>query len=131
MLGWVTLEDVIGPRPGTAFIYEPDKWAVLVSVIAGAAGVLSLTSARTGGLSGVFISVTTVPAASNVALGLAFGATHEIWGSSLQLVINIIGMTAAGWATLSVQQAVWGRISRRRRDAGPAQPTIGRPSGLR
>jgi uncharacterized hydrophobic protein (TIGR00271 family) len=127
-LGWVSLADVTGPRPGTAFIYTPDKWAVLVSVIAGAAGVLSLTSARTGGLSGVFISVTTVPAASNVALGLAFGVTDEIWGSSVQLVINIIGMAVAGWVTLSVQQAVWGRVSRK---AGGAQPTMGRPSGLR
>jgi uncharacterized hydrophobic protein (TIGR00271 family) len=128
-LGWVTLDTVIGPRPGTAFIYHPDKWAVLVSLIAGAAGVLSLTSARTGGLSGVFISVTTVPAASNVALGLAFGVTSEIWGSTLQLVINIIGMAFAGWATLSVQQAVWSRVSRTGRDGD--QPTIGRPSGLR
>ena len=59
---------------------HPDKWSFIVAVIAAAAGVLSLTSARVGGLSGVFISVTTVPAAGNVALGLAFGAGHEIWG---------------------------------------------------
>jgi uncharacterized hydrophobic protein (TIGR00271 family) len=75
-LGWVTLEDVTGSRPETAFIYSPDKWSFIVAVIAAAAGVLSLTSARVGGLSGVFISVTTVPAAGNVGLGLAFGAWH-------------------------------------------------------
>ena len=60
-------------------------------MIAAAAGVLSLTSARTGGLSGVFISVTTVPAAGNIALGLAFGAWHEVWGSALQLGLNLVG----------------------------------------
>lgn len=113
-LGWVTLHDVTGPRPGTAFIYTPDKWSFIVAVIAAAAGVLSLTSARVGGLSGVFISVTTIPAAGNVALGLAFGVPQEIWGSSLQLLVNLTGMALAGWATLALQQAIWTRISRRR-----------------
>lgn len=110
-LGWVTVHDVTGPRPGTAFIYTPDKWSFIVAVIAAAAGVLSLTSARVGGLSGVFISVTTIPAAGNVALGLAFGVTREIWGSSLQLVLNLTGMALAGWVTLALQQAVWKRVS--------------------
>ena len=113
-LGWITLDDVSGPRPGTAFIYSPDKWSFIVAVVAAAAGVLSLTSARVGGLSGVFISVTTVPAAGNVALGLAFGVGDEIWGSSLQLALNLSGMAVAGWLTLLVQQAVWSRVSERR-----------------
>ena len=113
-LGWITLEDVTGPRPGTDFIYFPDKWSFIVAVIAAAAGVLSITSARTGGLSGVFISVTTIPAAGNVALGLAFGVGHEIWGSTLQLLINLSGMAVAGWATLALQQLVWARMSARR-----------------
>ena len=113
-LGWVTAEDVTGPRPGTAFIYTPDKWSFIVAVIAAAAGVLSLTSSRVGGLSGVFISVTTVPAAGNVALGIAFGAPSEIWGSTLQLVLNLTGMAVAGWAALATQQALWSRLSARR-----------------
>jgi len=113
-LGWVVEEDVTGPRPGTDFIYTPDKWSFIVAVIAGAAGVLSLTSAKVGGLSGVFVSVTTVPAAGNIALGLAFGIGHEIWGSTLQLVLNLSGMAVAGWATLAFQQTVWARASARR-----------------
>ena len=113
-LGWITLGDVTGPRPGTDFIYLPDKWSFIVAVIAGAAGVLSVTSARTGGLSGVFISVTTVPAAGNIALGLAFGVGHEVWGSTLQLALNLSGMALAGWATLAVQQTLWARMSARR-----------------
>jgi uncharacterized hydrophobic protein (TIGR00271 family) len=113
-LGWVTISDVTGSRPETAFIYTPDKWSFIVAVIAAAAGVLSLTSARVGGLSGVFISVTTVPAAGNVALALAFGAWHEVGGSLLQLGVNLAGMAVAGWATLAVQQTVWSRVSRHR-----------------
>jgi uncharacterized hydrophobic protein (TIGR00271 family) len=113
-LGWISADDVTGSRPGTAFIYTPDRWSFVVAVIAAAAGVLSLTSARVGGLSGVFISVTTVPAAGNVALGLTFGLGHEIWGSSLQLLLNLTGMAVAGWLVLALQESVWARVSLRR-----------------
>lgn len=109
-LGWIEHNDVMGPRPFTAFIYAPDKWSFIVALIAGAAGVLALTSARLGGLAGVFISVTTVPAAGNVAIAAAFGAWYEVAGSSAQLVVNIAGMTVSGWLTLVLQGAVWRRV---------------------
>jgi len=113
-LGWVSAASVAADRPATNFIYSPTKWSFIVAIIAAAAGVLSLTSARVGGLSGVFISVTTVPAAGNIALGLAFGLGSEIWGSTLQLVLNLVGMILAGWLTLAFQQLVWRRISAHR-----------------
>jgi uncharacterized hydrophobic protein (TIGR00271 family) len=115
--GWITLDDVIGPRPATAFIYTPDKWSFIVAVIAATAGVLSLTSTKAGGLTGVFISVTTVPAAGNIALGAAFGVGSEIWASTLQLLLNVCGMALAGWAGLALQQAVWSRVPVRRAKA--------------
>jgi uncharacterized membrane protein len=100
-----------------------------VAVIAAAAGVLSLTSAKVGGLSGVFISVTTIPAAGNVAVGLAVGAWHAVWGSSLQLAINLTGMAVAGALTLALQQAVWSRVAAYRarlvRRFGRGQPVLG------
>lgn len=107
--GWVTT-DSLTVSSDMAFIYTPDKWSFLVAVVAGAAGVLSVTSDRLGGLSGVFISVTTIPAAGMVALGIAFGATEQIWGSALQLVVNIVGMALAGWATLALQKQLWSRL---------------------
>lgn len=110
-LGWVDVSDVTAPRPQTGFIYTPDRWSFIVAVIAASAGVLALTSARVGALSGVLISVTTIPAAANVALGIAFGVGEEITGSLLQLLVNISGMALAGWVTLLVQRAVWQRIS--------------------
>jgi uncharacterized hydrophobic protein (TIGR00271 family) len=110
-LGWMTVGDVTAPRPDTGFIYTPDRWSFLVALIAASAGVLALTSARVGGLSGVFISVTTIPAAGNVALGIAFGVGDEIWGSIMQLLINLTGMALAGWVTLAIQEAVWSRVS--------------------
>jgi uncharacterized hydrophobic protein (TIGR00271 family) len=113
-LGWVSIDDLTGRRPETDFIFTPDKWSFIVALIAAAAGVLSLTSAKVGGLSGVFISVTTVPAAGNVALGLAFGVGHEVWGSTLQLAVNLSGMAVAGWLTLALQDVAWARMSARR-----------------
>jgi uncharacterized hydrophobic protein (TIGR00271 family) len=112
--GWIDLADVTGRRPQTDFIYRPDKWSFIVAVAAAAAGVLSLTSGKVGGLSGVFISVTTVPASGNVALGLALGAWHDVAGSGLQLLLNLSGMALAGWATLAFQQRVWRRFSAKR-----------------
>ena len=58
--------------------------------------------------------VTTIPAAGNVALGLAFGAWAEVRGSTFQLLVNLTGMALAGWATLALQQAVWSRVSTHR-----------------
>ena len=111
-LGWVDTADLQRARPGTAFIYSPDRWSFIVALIAGVAGVLSLTSAKTGGLAGVFISVTTIPAAANVALALALGDWLEMRGSATQLVLNITGMALAGWATLAFQGTVVARSTR-------------------
>ncbi len=117
-LGWVSYANLTSARTETSFIYHPDKWSFIVAVIAAAAGVLSITSARLGGLSGVFISVTTVPAAGNVALGIAVGAWNEVSGSAEQLAINITGMALAGWLTLALQRALWSRVSIRRSRLG-------------
>lgn len=123
-LGWITIEDITGPRPLTSFIYTPDKWSLLVAVIAAAAGVLSSTSAKVGGLAGVFVSVTTIPAAGNIALGIAFTDRSEIVGSTLQLVINVVAMALAGWATLALQAVVWKRTASRR-SRFPQDPRTG------
>ena len=107
LLGWVPDVAVTSPRPGTAFIYHPDRWSIVVAVLAGIAGVLSLTTSSSNALVGVFISVTTVPAAGNIALGLAFAQWDQVTGSALQLVINIVGMAIAGWLTLLLQRRLW------------------------
>ncbi|MEI6362152.1 MAG: DUF389 domain-containing protein [Actinomycetes bacterium] len=113
--GLVTAADVdTTGRVGTSFIYSPSVWSFIIAVIAGAAGVLALTSSKSGGLAGVFISVTTIPAAGNIAIASVFGLWQEVWGSTVTLIVNVTGMALAGWATLAIQQATWDRVRTRR-----------------
>jgi uncharacterized hydrophobic protein (TIGR00271 family) len=103
---------LLGDRPLTAFIHQPDALSFVVAFLAGIAGMLSLTSAKSGALVGVLISVTTVPAAANAAVALAYGAPREAAGSALQLALNLGGIVVAGTMTLVVQQRVWRRLQR-------------------
>ncbi|MEV0790085.1 DUF389 domain-containing protein [Kribbella sp. NPDC050459] len=117
-VGWVDTADVTADRPLTGFIWRPDRWSAVVAVLAGCAGVLSQTAGRGNALVGVFISVTTVPAAGDLALSIALWAPHQIGGSAAQLGINLAGMTAAGVVTLMLQQMIWRSYLRVKRRSG-------------
>ncbi|WP_050761720.1 DUF389 domain-containing protein [Beutenbergia cavernae] len=100
--------------PLTEFIVSPDIWSFLIALLAGCAGVLSLTTAKSSALVGVFISVTTVPAVGTIALTLAVGEWGEAWSSLIQLGINLLGLLVAGTVTLLVQRFAWERFGRMR-----------------
>ncbi|MGW2029024.1 MULTISPECIES: DUF389 domain-containing protein [Streptomyces] len=100
-------------RPNTGFIYAPDWFSFVVAVLAGIAGTLSLTSAKSGALVGVAISVTTVPAAANAAVALIYDDTHQAARSSEQLLLNLLGIVLAGTLTLLAQKSLWKRRRRR------------------
>jgi uncharacterized hydrophobic protein (TIGR00271 family) len=112
-LGWFGPEVLTADRPQTGFITAPDQWSLVVAVLAGIAGVLSLTSAKSGALVGVFISVTTVPAAGAMALGLALGSGVAFGEAAAQLGINVAGILVAACGTLLLQKAVWRRLPAR------------------
>jgi len=107
LTGLLTLEDVTRPRPNTGFIWHPDRWSFIVAVVAGAAGALALAIERSSAMVGVFISVTTVPAAGNLALGLALLDGGEIVGSLAQLGVNVAGMVVAGTLVLLLVRTSW------------------------
>jgi uncharacterized hydrophobic protein (TIGR00271 family) len=85
---------------GTEFIYHPGWFSLITALVAGAAGTLALTSAKSAALVGVFISVTTIPAAGNGALALVFGRFHVAGESALQLLINLTGIVLAAYLVL-------------------------------
>ena len=84
------------------FIYDVGPFSFLVAILAGIAGTLALTSAKSASLVGVFISVTTVPAAAFASVALVEGRFDEAASSALQLVINLVGIVVAAALTLLI-----------------------------
>jgi uncharacterized hydrophobic protein (TIGR00271 family) len=97
----------------TAFISNPGFFSFFVAFVAGVAGILSLTSAKSGALIGVLISVTTIPAASNIGVAAAYGDWSEAGGAAAQLAINLTSIVMAGVFTLFIQRRYY--VMRRRR----------------
>jgi uncharacterized hydrophobic protein (TIGR00271 family) len=101
-------------------IANPDFLSFFIAVCAGTAGVLSLSTAKSGALIGVVISVTTIPAAANVGVATAYGDTDAAVGSLAQLALNVAGILLAGIVTLSIQRYFF-----RRRDERSRQRNLG------
>lgn len=128
-LGLVDAAMLTGQRPQTGFIYEPDALSFVVAFLAGIAGMLALTSAKSGAVVGVLVSVTTIPAAANAAVAAAYAVSttsrvqrsvllEQAWTSVEQLLLNLLGIVLAGVLTLWTQQGLWRRAGRRRTRLG-------------
>jgi len=100
------LPDSIGAHTETLFISDPNRYSVIVALLAGIAGMISLTTAKSGALIGVLISVTTIPAAGNVAVGAAYDDWDECVGALAQLALNLAVIVVAALVTLTVQRAI-------------------------
>ena len=129
-----------GPARTPTSSTRPDWFSFVVAILAGAAGMLSLTSAKSGALVGVAISVTTVPAAANAAVAFSYGESSQTWGSREQLLLNLRGIVLAGTLTLLAQKFLWdrsaqpnarppGRSARPRRLAQRRLHHVGKPPG--
>jgi uncharacterized hydrophobic protein (TIGR00271 family) len=101
----------LGLRPVSNLINTPDVFSVIVAVLAGIVGIISLTESRASTLIGVFVSVTTIPAASDVGLSTSYGLWHEAWGSFVQLLLNVAILVVVGMVMLVVQRRVWTRVT--------------------
>ena len=89
---------------------------------------LSLTSAKSGALIGVLISVTTIPAAANIGLAAAYGDADEWRGAMAQLSVNLTMIVLAGVGTLYVQRLLY-RRRRIKHLSDPAREKAGLPVG--
>ena len=96
-----------GVRPVADLINAPDVFSVIVAVLAGLVGVVSLTESRANALIGVFISVTTIPAAASVGLSIAYASWSEARGSLVQLLLNVFLLIVVGAAGLRTQRVIW------------------------
>ncbi|MET0324435.1 MAG: DUF389 domain-containing protein [Ilumatobacteraceae bacterium] len=103
----------LGVRPVSNLINTPDVFSVVVAVLAGIVGVVSLVEARAGALIGVFISVTTIPAAADIGVSIAFQDWSEAGGSLVQLLLNVGILIVVGAVGLVVQRRVWRIVAQR------------------
>jgi len=112
----------------TSFISEPDFFSFFVAFVAGTTGILSLTNAKSGALIGVLISVTTIPAASNIGVAAAYGDWNEAAGAAGQLAINLTSIVLAGVLTLFIQRRYY--VARRVKHlSDPSRAAAGLPVG--
>jgi uncharacterized hydrophobic protein (TIGR00271 family) len=102
----------LGVRPVSSLINTPDWFSFIVAFLAGIVGVISLTEARASTLIGVFISVTTIPAAADIGVSLAFGSTGETLGSFEQLLLNVFVLAAVAVIGIPTQRLIWTRLRR-------------------
>jgi uncharacterized hydrophobic protein (TIGR00271 family) len=108
---------LLGVRPVSDLINSPNLFSVVVAVIAGLVGVVSLTLAKSNALTGVFISVTTIPAAADIGVSLAYQSWPEARGSLVQLLLNVGLLIVVGALALHAQHAFWQAWQRRRQRA--------------
>ena len=125
--GLVSPADIAGPRQ-TDFIYHPGWFSLITALVAGTAGMLSLSSSKSAVLVGVFISVTTIPAAGNAAVAGVLGNWHETWQSLAQLGINLVGITAAAYERRCWCARGVGATQVRSRRIAMRRPTASRPT---
>ena len=72
----------------------------------------------TGTIIGVFISITTIPAAADIGVSSAFGFGGEALGSFYQLLLNVGLLIIVGALTMRGQRLIWRRWLRARGEPG-------------
>ncbi|GAA4784557.1 DUF389 domain-containing protein [Actinomycetospora chlora] len=116
-------EDTLTDLSGVEFVYQVGPFSLVVALLAGVAGMVALVAGESSGvLVGVFISVTTVPAAGFAAVAAVLGEWSRAAGSLAQLVVNVVGIVVAGIVVLTVVRAT--RHDRSRRKVVPDRPPI-------
>ncbi len=118
----------LGVRPVSSLIDKPNLFSVVVAVLAGIVGVVSLTEARASALIGVFISVTTIPAAADIGLSTAYASWTEAWGSTLQLLLNVAVLITIGALGLRLQRIMWRPRTRARQPEARPPLSASEPS---
>lgn len=100
----IVTEATAPPQELTLFISRPDALSIVVALFAGVAGALAITLPDARGLVGVFVSITTIPAAANMGVALASGDWGELSGAAVQLAVNVVSLLVAGTFTLGVRR---------------------------
>src|SRR5215207_7954612 len=124
-LGRIPAPYLAGQRPLTGLLIGANLGAFVVAVVAGAAGIIALGRAKAGAGVGVLVSITTIPAASNIGVAVAMGSLSEAGKSLSILLVNLAGLLIGGVLTL-LGTRVWARRIEAGRSIVRPKPKPGR-----
>lgn len=79
---------------------SPDLLSLVVALVAGVAGAISIATAAGQALVGVMMAAALLPPAAVVGVGLAWGAPAIAFQSGILLLVNLLGINFAGLGTL-------------------------------
>jgi uncharacterized hydrophobic protein (TIGR00271 family) len=114
-------DDTLTNLSGVEFVYQVGPFSLVIALLAGIAGMVALIAGEGSGvLVGVFISVTTVPAAGFAAVAAVLADWPRAASSLVQLLVNVAGIVLAGVIVLLLV-----RTSRRRRGVPESLPARG------
>lgn len=104
--------DIVHPvdRFFTRFVTDPNGYSAIVAFAAGLVGIMAIGLGRSGALTGVLVSATTIPAAAAIGVNAALGSWPDVWRGALQLTINVVCLLAGSVAALLAHRITWNRF---------------------
>ena len=93
----------------TSFVTEPNVFSFVVALASGIVGTISLAQSRQTALTGVLVSVTTIPAAAALGVDIVYGEWGDAGGAAAQLAINLASIVLGAIGTLVVHDRAWRR----------------------
>jgi uncharacterized hydrophobic protein (TIGR00271 family) len=96
----------------TRFVTQPNVYSAIVAFAAGLVGVMAVALGRSGALTGVVVSATTIPAAAAIGVNTADNEWDEVFRGAVQLGINVVCLAAGSLAALVVYSWVHRRMQR-------------------
>jgi uncharacterized hydrophobic protein (TIGR00271 family) len=102
----------VNERFFTKFVTEPNIYSAIVAFAAGLVGIMAIGLGRSGALTGVVVSATTIPAAAAIGVD----ASNREWDSAgrgaLVLLINVLCLVAGSIIALVAQRYLWAHVAR-------------------
>ena len=96
----------------TRFVTQPNVYSAIVSFAAGMVGMIAVALGRSGALTGVVVSATTIPAAAAMGVNAADAEWDEAFRGGVQLGINVVCLAAGSLLALIVYRFVMHRVQR-------------------
>lgn len=105
--------------PQVAARLSPDLLSLVVALVAGVAGVISIATGGGRALVGVMMAAALLPPAAVIGIGIAWGESMVAIHSAILLVVNLLAINFASLVTLwyiGYRPQSWIQVPRTRRD---------------